>query len=78
MPVRMKSSDVSYALVTRKAVLPQGQALSGQLDEMRLVETHGGLGRLSALVFYWRDFVAIALQEVDPAAHSCLGSLKRD
>jgi hypothetical protein len=70
----LRSNIVDYPFITEKAVLPQGQALGSQLDQMGLEDPWACLAfsRLPALVFHWRDLTAVSLQKVDPAAHSCL------
>jgi hypothetical protein len=70
----LRSNIVDHPLITGKAVLPQGQALSGQLDQMRLEDPWPCLAfsRLPALVFHWRYMAAISLQKVYPAAYSRL------
>jgi hypothetical protein len=76
----LRSNIVDHPFIAGKAVLPQGQALSGQLDQMRLEDPWPcrAFSSLSALVFHWRYMAAISLQKIDPAAYSRLRGREGD
>ena len=67
---------VDHALPAGQAILPQGQALGGQLHQMGLI---GPLRPgLAPLVLHRLHAIPVSLQEIDPAAYPCPRGVQGD